>query len=171
MTEENAFSTPEPRAVSLELELSNLATATRGAEILSDLETRRGLMDEEMEEDAPGAITAMLALVRGRIEQVRRVLRAEENPGNLWEPHNAVSLDDYLSEEVDGDVVLFPWVNRRAPIVIYHPLDFEPVTPSPKSQGKGRERKGPKRAKGKELTLVPPGTQREDPKEPPPGAS
>jgi hypothetical protein len=80
MPEETEVRSREPMAVSLDLELLTLANATRGAEILADYQTRQGFMDDESEEDAPMAVFSILSLVGSRLEQLRRVIRGEENP-------------------------------------------------------------------------------------------
>ncbi|WP_408890097.1 hypothetical protein ACJ2CR_02505 [Myxococcus faecalis] len=82
MTEENG-NLPSPLALSLDLELGTLASATRGAQILADLQARHGLLDAELERTAPACIMSMLALVIERIGQLRRVVRNEENPAHL----------------------------------------------------------------------------------------
>lgn len=120
MTEETEERSRDPMVVSLDLELSTLASAIRGAEILADLEIRRGLMDEDMERDAPESLLSILALAGGRFEQVRRVLRGEEDPARIWAPHNAVPVPESL-DDVDGDVILFPWSAMGRPMVIARP--------------------------------------------------
>jgi hypothetical protein len=121
MTEEvGSESYPPLRVVSLDLELSALEHATRGAQILADLQTRHGLLDEEMEQDTPICIMSILALVTGRIGQVRRVIRGEENPAHIWAPHNSVE-DPATHGEFDGDMVLFPWDSLRLPLVMWQP--------------------------------------------------
>lgn len=163
MTEETEVRSQEPRAVSLDLELATLASATRGAEILADYQTRQGFMDEESEEDAPACVFSMLSLVRGRIEQVRRVIRGEEDPAHIWGPHNALTLPESLAD-VDGDIVLFPWNARGMPLVLARPsgwgvkpeereermaLGLEVRKPEGPKERKAKEPKGPKRRKAK----------------------
>jgi len=131
MTEEAEFRSPEPRVVSLDLELSTLASATRGAQLLADLQTRRGLMDESMEEDAPVCIFSILALVEGRIEQLRRVVRSEENPANIWAPHNEVDAPESL-DDFEEDIVLFSWDSARVPLVICPPSRMGTKAEAPK---------------------------------------
>jgi hypothetical protein len=131
MTEEVEFRSPEPMAVSLDLELSTLASATRGAQLLADLQTRRGLMDEPMEADAPMCIFSILALVEGRIEQLRRVVRSEENPANIWAPHNEVAVPESLGD-FEGDIVLFSWDSLRVPLIICRPSRMGTKTETPK---------------------------------------
>ena len=114
-------------AVSLDLELSTLASATRGAQLLADIQIRSGLMDEAMEDDAPLCIFSILALVGGRIDQLRRVIRSEENPANIWAPHNEVSVPESL-DDFEGDIVLFSWDSLRRPLVICRPTRTETTT-------------------------------------------
>ena len=119
MGEENGLSSP-PRGVvvSLDLELGTLAAAIQGAQMLADLQARRDLPDEEMERDAPACVMSVLALATERIGQLRRVVRNEENPANLWAPHNAVE-DPETSGEYPGDIVLFSWGSHRLPLVMW----------------------------------------------------
>ena len=95
-----------------------LATAIQGAGVLADLQARRELPDAKMERDAPAWILSVLSLVTERIGQLRRVVRNEENPGNLWARHNAVE-DPETSGEYPGDIVLFSWGSHRLPIVMW----------------------------------------------------
>lgn len=119
MEEENGSSShPQGTVVSLDLELGTLATAIQGARMLADLQARRDLPDAEMERDAPACIVAVLALATERIGQLRRVVRNEENPANLWAPHNAVE-DPATNGEFLGDIVLFSWGSHRLPLVMW----------------------------------------------------
>jgi len=54
--------------------------------MLADLQARRELTDAKMERDAPACIFSVLSLVTERIGQLRRVVRNEENPGQLVGP-------------------------------------------------------------------------------------
>ncbi|HYO54313.1 hypothetical protein [Archangium sp.] len=56
MTEETEVRRRDPLAISLDLELSTLETAMRGAEILADYQIRQGFLDEESEKDAPECV-------------------------------------------------------------------------------------------------------------------
>jgi hypothetical protein len=98
--------------ISLDLELSTLGDATRAAQMLSDLQARGGLMDQAMEKAAPMCIFSVLALVRARIDHVRRVLRGEDSPVNIAAPHNEIPLPR-LTGDVDGDVLLFNYDDFR----------------------------------------------------------
>jgi hypothetical protein len=134
MTEEAEFRSLEPMALSLDLELATLARATRGAQILAELQSRHGLMDESMEKDAPECVFSILALVGGRIDQLRRVVRSEENPANLWAPHNEVAIPEPL-EGLEGDIIMFSWRDHRLPLIISRPpgdafQDEEPKAPA-----------------------------------------
>jgi hypothetical protein len=154
MTEESAFSGPEPRAVSLDLELSTLATATRGAEILADYQSRHGFLDEASEVDAPGCIMSILALVGGRLQQLRRVVRGEENPSHMRTPHNAITLPESLAD-LEGDIILFPWNCRGMPLVLARPTRARPGPQEGEKRNAARvaglmeESKGPKGRKAK----------------------
>ena len=136
MTEENG-SLPSPLALSLDLELNTLASATRGAQILADLQAQHGLPDEELERAAPACIMSMLALVIERIGQLRRVVRNEEDPAHLWAPHNAVE-DPATSGESAEDIVLFSWNSLRVPVVTWNPHPQEEAPREPK----GRKNRG-----------------------------
>src|SRR3954465_5134681 len=82
MPEENRLTLiPPPAVVSLDLELLTLSGATLGAQMLADLQSRMEL-DEEQERNAPVSVYSVLALVRERINQLRRVVRNEEDPAN-----------------------------------------------------------------------------------------
>ena len=120
MTEETEVRSPEPMAVSLDLELLTLASATLGAEILADYQLRQGFMDEPSEKDAPESVCAILSLVGGRLEQLRRVVRGEEDPARIWAAHNASTLTESLAD-FDGDIVLFAWKARGMPLVLARP--------------------------------------------------
>lgn len=63
----------------------------RGAEILADYQIRQGYLDGESEKDAPECVFSILALLGGRLEQVRRVIRGEADPERIWGAHNAIS--------------------------------------------------------------------------------
>jgi len=119
MEEESGLSSP-PRGVvvSLDLELGTLATAIQGARMLADLQARHDLPDAEMERDAPACVMSVLALATERIGQLRRVVRNEETPANLWARHNAVE-DPETSGEFPGDIVLFSWGSHRLPLVTW----------------------------------------------------
>ncbi|WP_224249456.1 hypothetical protein [Hyalangium gracile] len=144
MEEENGPSSHPPgTVVSLDLELGTLATAIQGARMLADLQARRDLPDAEMERDAPACIVSVLALATERIGQLRRVVRNEENPGNLWAPHNAVE-DPATSGEFPGDIVLFSWGSHRLPLVMWEPRGMERQGNAKKRASKapkGRSRK------------------------------
>lgn len=98
------------KVVSLNLELSTLEHATRGAQILSDLQATGGFPDDDSERAAPLCITAMLTLLGVRLRHLRRVVRGEENPAHLWEPHNSAGDAETLA---DGEDVFLPaWDTR-----------------------------------------------------------
>jgi hypothetical protein len=139
MEEENGLSSP-PRGVvvSLDLELGTLAAAIQGAGMLADLQARRDLPDEKMERDAPACILSVLALATERIGQLRRVVRNEENPANLWAPHNAVE-DPEASGEFPGDIVLFSWGSHRLPLAMWGGQGVETQEAPKKRAGKGRK--------------------------------
>jgi hypothetical protein len=151
MTEETETERVEPKAISLDLELSTLASATRGAQMIADLQIRHGLMDDGMEIDAAVCIYSILALVTGRFDQLRRVIRAEENPGNIWGAHNSVLIDEALSGyDVDGDIVLFPWEALRMPMVICRPSGFAAEALEKLKELKERMEREPKGRKARE---------------------
>jgi hypothetical protein len=190
MPEETEVRSQDPRTVSLDLELSTLASATRGAEILADYQTRKGFMDDETEADAPVCILSILSLVRGRFEQVRRVIRGEEDPEHIWGPHNAITLPESL-DDVDGDIVLFPWSARGMPLVLARPsawgieakerkerkamiLEERMARDGRKSKGrKAKNAKGaaPGSRSSQEIHPEAPSVPGEEPMEPPPSAS
>ncbi|OJT16856.1 hypothetical protein BO221_48030 [Archangium sp. Cb G35] len=161
-------------AISLDLELSTLGDATRAAQMLSDLQARRGLMDQDMEDDTPMCIFSVLALVVARIEQVRRVLRGEDSPVNIAAPHNEI-LTPKLTSDVEGDVLLFNYDDFRGSMsvgkgAVWRSLEekaeraralkvLAPKERKPKERKakgpKGRKPKGPKGRKPKRsLTVV-----------------
>jgi hypothetical protein len=117
MTEESGVSIP-PQVVSLDLELALLSGATRGAQTLADLLAQKAL-DGRMERDAPTGIFSILALVRNRIELLRRCIRNEMDPAHLWAPHNAVE-DPAVSGEFPEDIILFSWDSLRAPMIMWN---------------------------------------------------
>lgn len=51
---------------------------------LADLQARLDLSDAEMKRNAPACIVAVLSLATEHLGQLRRVVRNEENPTNLW---------------------------------------------------------------------------------------
>ncbi|WPB78079.1 hypothetical protein KYC5002_02790 [Archangium violaceum] len=155
MTEEIEVRRRDPMVVSLDLELSTIETAMRGAEILADYQIRQGYLDGESEKDAPECVFSILSLLGGRLEQVRRVIRGEEDPERLWGAHNAISLPESL-DDVDGDIVLFPWNARGMPLVLARPSGWG-VDPNELEERqamgleglKKKEPKGPKVRKAK----------------------
>jgi hypothetical protein len=152
MTEGTESRSREPRAISLDLELSTIGAAMRGAEILADYQIRQGYLDEESERDAPESVFSILALLGGRLEQVRRVIRGEEDPERIWGAHNATTLPDSLAD-VDGDIVLFPWNARGMPLVLARPSGWglEPEEREARQAlgQEGRKVKTPKGPKGR----------------------
>jgi hypothetical protein len=62
-------------------------------------------------------IFSILALVRNRIELLRRCIRNEMDPAHLWAPHNAVE-DPAVSGEFPEDIILFSWDSLRAPMIM-----------------------------------------------------
>ena len=95
------------KVVSLNLELSTLEHATRGVQILSDLQATGGFPDDDSERAAPLCIASMLTLLEVRLRHLRRVVRGEENPAHLWEPHN--SAGDAATLADGEDVFLLAW--------------------------------------------------------------
>ncbi|WP_224368465.1 hypothetical protein [Hyalangium versicolor] len=135
--------------------------------MLADLQARRDLPDEEMERDAPACIVSVLALATERIGQLRRVVRNEENPANLWAPHNAVE-DPATSGEFPGDIVLFTWGSHRLPLVMWGTQGIEH-----QGDAKKRASKAPKGRNRKARGTAPEpseGPQGESPGEPAPSA-
>jgi hypothetical protein len=148
MPEENRLTLiPPPAVVSLDLELLTLSGATLGAQMLADLQSRKEL-DEEQERNAPVGVYSVLALVRERINQLRRVVRNEEDPANIWAPHNAVA-DPAITGEFPGDIILFSRSSGRVPLVMWgfrvdgaenlegakKPRSKRPASKTPKSKG------------------------------------
>jgi len=116
MTDESGVSF-SPQVVSVDLELLTLSGATRGAQTLADLLAQKAL-DPRDERDAPTGIFSILALVRNRIELLRRCIRNEMDPAHLWAPHNAVE-DPAVSGEFPGDIILFSRNSLRAPMIMW----------------------------------------------------
>ncbi|HYO56396.1 hypothetical protein [Archangium sp.] len=162
----------------------------RGAEILTDYQIRQGFLDEESEKDAPGCVFSILSLLGGGIEQLRRVIRGEEDPELIWGPHNAITLPESLAD-VDGDIIMFAWNCPGMPLVLARPsgwgLDLEEREERETLGLEGRKARDPKRRKAKgparrdtkepreqkagepkEQTPQSPGAQGEVPKETPP---
>ncbi|HYO68478.1 MAG TPA: hypothetical protein VEU33_20590 [Archangium sp.] len=105
MSDKNALSLrSESSAVSLNLELTNLEHALRGASLLAELLANHDLPDEETQRMAPHCITAQLALVNARLRHLGRVIRGEEDAETLWAPYNATSPSPLPGD--DGDVRL-----------------------------------------------------------------
>jgi hypothetical protein len=104
--EENEPEEHRPKVLSLNRELSAVALAVRGAQIMTDLDVAGGYLDEEAEEDSPQCVASMLAIVTARLDLVGRVIRREVNPALLWGPHNAVGEHE---SRVEGDVLLTEW--------------------------------------------------------------
>ena len=139
-TEETEAKRPDPMAISLDLELLALANAARGAEILVDLHTRRGFLDEASERDAPGGVASILSLVGQRLDQLRRVIRGEEDPVRMYAPQNACPLSEFLID-IEGDIVLFPWKARGMPLVIARPSAWG-VEPKEREERRAMEQEG-----------------------------
>lgn len=137
MEEANEPSSPPPGpVVSLDLELGTLATAIQGARMLADLHARRDLPDAEMEQNAPACIVSVLTLATERLGQLRRVVRNEEDPANLWTSHNRVEAPETLGE-FPGDIVLFSWGSHRLPLVMWGDRGMEAQEPPEKRVRKG----------------------------------
>lgn len=94
------------KVISLNRELSAVALAVRGAQILTEIDAYSGFPDEFMELDSPCCVASMLALVGTRLDLVGQVIRREVNPALLWGPHNAVGAHEFRD---DGDVLLTEW--------------------------------------------------------------
>jgi len=135
------------KVVSLNLELSTLEHAIRGAQILSDLQATGGFPDEDSERAAPLCITGMLTLLGVRLRHLRRVVRGEENPAHLWEPHN--SAGDAATLADGEDVFLLAWeAPSSADTAPRAPAEREAVRPRRKhTRGKRQALKGRERAK------------------------
>ena len=139
------------KVVSLNLELSTLEHAIRGAQILSDLQATGGFPDEDSERAAPLCITGMLTLLGVRLRHLRRVVRGEENPAHLWEPHN--SAGDAATLADGEDVFLRAWdAPSSADTAPRAPAGREAVRPRRKhTRGKRQAPKGRERAKPSRL--------------------
>lgn len=96
-----------PKGISLTAELAEVRCAIEGARFLADALATHSLDSREQELQAPVSITAILVLAELRLQQVERVLRGEEDPVNLWAPHNNVTPGS--DEGNEQDVVLRPW--------------------------------------------------------------
>lgn len=149
MPEENRLTIiPPPAVVSLDLELLTLSGATLGAQMLADLQARKEL-DAEQERNAPVGVYSILALVRERMSQVRRVVRNEEDPAHIWAPHNAVA-DPAITGEFPEDIVLFSRESGRVPMVMWNfrvdGAETKRGTKKPKSKpaSKAPKSKGPR---------------------------
>ncbi len=169
MPEENRLTIiPPPAVISLDLELLTISGATLGAQMLADLQSRKEL-DEEQQRDAPVGVYSVLALVRERIAQLRRVVRNEEDPAHIWAPHNAVE-DPAISGEFPGDIVLFSRHSGRVPLVMWgfrvdgaenmggpkKPRSKKPSSKAPKSKGPKSKEPAAKVPKSKKPASKPP---------------
>lgn len=96
----------ESSAVSLNLELSNLEHALRGASLLAELLANHNLPDDESRWMAPHCIAAQLALVDARLRHLGRVIRGEEDAETLWAPHNATSSSARPGDDEDVRLVV-----------------------------------------------------------------
>lgn len=171
MEEENGLSsTPRGGVVSLDLELGTLASAIQGARMLADLHARRDFPDAEMERNAPACIVSVLALATERLGQLRRVVRNEEDPANLWTPHNAVE-DPATGGEFPGDIVLFPRNSLRLPLVMWSSRRSEPQVRSEGRTSRGRRVKSRKPSDVTRKFKVPQGEPPSEPELPVPTAS
>lgn len=143
MTEESGFSIPpRPLVVSLDLELATLSGATLGAQLLAALHAKQ-MLDADQERDAPAGVSSVLALVRERISQLRRVVRDEEDPATLWASHNTVE-DPAISGDFSGDIVLFSRASGRVPLVMRR---FRAENWETRTRAKKPKRPASKRAK------------------------
>ncbi|REG24417.1 hypothetical protein ATI61_11425 [Archangium gephyra] len=150
MTEETEEGS-DRNAISLDLELSTLGDATRAAQMLSDLQARRGLMDQDMEDDTPMCIFSVLALVVARINHMRRVLRGEDSPENIAAPHNEV-LTPRLTSDVEGDVLLFNYDGFRGSLAVGKGAVWRTIEEKAERTRKARQRKVKEpKGKGKEV--------------------
>jgi hypothetical protein len=162
MPEENRLTLiPPPAVVSLDLELLTLSGATLGAQMLADLQARKEL-DAEQERNAPVGVYSILALVRERMSQVRRVVRNEEDPAHIWAPHNAVA-DPAITGEFPGDIVLFSRESGRVPLVMWEfrvdgaenlrgtkkPKTKKPASKAPRPKGPKSREPAPKAPRSK----------------------
>jgi len=140
----------ESSAVSLNLELSNLEHALRGASLLAELLANHNLPDEETQRMAPHCIAAQLALVDARLRHLGRVIRGEEDAETLWAPHNATNSSPRPGDDEDVRLVV-------------------KLPPSlPRSTGKTAERK-PRSRRAVKKTARPP--KAEDVPPSPPGST
>jgi len=98
------------RYVSIAAEFANLGHAVNAAVIISEALADGGLPTAEATARAPTAITAVLTLVHARLEQVQRVLRGNEDPKTILEPHNVTG---ELSPEEDQEVRLRVWTYEQ----------------------------------------------------------
>jgi hypothetical protein len=95
------------------------------------------------------------------------MVRNEENPANLWAPHNAVE-DPETGGEFPGDIVLFSWGSHRLPLVMWGNRGMEIHGEPTKRAGKGAKVKSRKaREAAPESSEV---AQGEIPSEPAPSA-
>jgi len=79
-------------------------------------------------------VVSILSMVAGRLGQLRRVIRGEEDPARIWAPHNAGTLTGSLAD-FDGDIILFAWKARGMPLVLARPSAWG-VEPQEKRSGR-----------------------------------
>jgi hypothetical protein len=99
----------EEKVVSLNLELANLEHALRGAQLMAELLANDDMPTEEADRQAPRSVVAILALTDARLQQLRRVIRREEDARHLWAPYNAISPEPFPGDA--DDVRLEPWTS------------------------------------------------------------
>lgn len=136
MREAKAHRSPSPKVVSLDLELSTLEFALKGAEILSDLQAQRGLPDADAERHAPSCVASVLALVGVRMRHLRRAVRGEEDPAHLLEAHNSAGTGELLDGE---DVYLPAWGTSWTPLRTGVRASAQKAVPKPRQTRQGRK--------------------------------
>jgi hypothetical protein len=142
------------KAISLSAELSELRNAVEGARFIANALAVSGLEDRQSELRAPLSITAVLVLVELRIQLIERILRGEENPLDLWAPHNDTT--PVRREGDDPAVVLHPWSHAEE--------DAKPPTRKKPARSRPRGKHG----KHRPPTAVPPGRPESGGEQPPP---
>ena len=91
-----------PRSVSLRLELSEIGEAVLAARLVADLIAHGGAQNAEDAMRAPGACSAVLAIVDARLRLVDAVLAGDVDARALLGSRNEVRGD----RNVEGDILL-----------------------------------------------------------------
>ena len=91
----------EEKVVSLNLELANLEHALCGAQLLAELLANNDMPTSDADRQAPRSVVAILALADARLQQLRRVIKGEQDARELWAPYNATTPESLTEDDED----------------------------------------------------------------------